>query len=123
MKTPNNLTPEQLESINELIKFFTPPASEDLSERMANLAGNIAASSIAMIFLPDLHEANKRGDKSDDFRIQQLGVDVAEAIIAIAKENIKDVTDSDWEELAEKTELSKEDFESIKALITSYARH
>lgn len=120
MKTPNNLTSEQLESINELIKFFTPPASEDLSERMANLAGNIAAASIAMIFLPDLHEANKRGDKSDDFRIQQLGVDVAEAIIAIAKENIKDVTDSDWEELAEKTELSKEDFESIKALITSY---
>ena len=120
MKTPNNLTSEQLESINELIKFFTPPASEDLSERMANFAGNIAAASIAMIFLPDLHEANKRGDKSDDFRIQQLGVDIAEAIIVIAKENIKDVADSDWEELAEKTELSKEDFESIKALIASY---
>ena len=121
MKTPKDFTPEQMDSINNLIEFFTPSASEDLSERTAKLAGTITAASVAMIFLPDLEEANKRGDKNDDFCIQQLAVDIAEAVIAVAKENIKDATTEDWEKLEKMTDLPKEDFEKVKTLITSYS--
>lgn len=119
MKTPNDFTAEQIKSVNELIGLFTPQATEDLDEKTAKLAGNIAATAIAMSFLPDLEEANKRGEENDDFCIQKFGIYVAEAIIAIAKENIKSFKEENWRKIEEQVDMPEEKIRTIRAFLNS----